>query len=321
MVHLTGSNFQLGMFLPELRLPFERALENAAAMGVHALWLDRLDAQSRPIAEMTPAEIDAMTKLVDHYGLTIVLLNAATPFKEIHLTDLSLATLRDDPLFRRDFAALVRSLQIARDLGISTVGTFTFAWPGEYSAGKPTWPMRWLTHGGYIADVDMEKLVMAFSLVMEEAERYGIDVALSMMPWNYTNTTGNFRRLAERLDAKRLKVMWGPADNLNSGEEAVETTGILNVKPFLRGLHIKDLRVIDGLRLKFEYCPFGEGDVNYERILRQLWQEDRELLLSVSTHFLPPSGSPLEAMQTNLANIRALLAKIEESEVEKVKAK
>jgi hypothetical protein len=61
-------------------------------------------------------------------------------------------------------------MQIALDLGIDTVGTFTFAWPGEYSAGKPTWPMRWLTRGGYIANVDLDKLVMAFSLVMEEAE-------------------------------------------------------------------------------------------------------------------------------------------------------
>lgn len=311
---MAASNFQLGIFLPELKLPFEIALENAAAMGIEALWLDRLDAQARPIAELTPAEIDAMAKRVDRHRLKIVLLNAATPFKQIHLTDLSLATLRDDPLFRHDFAALVRSMQIARDLGISTVGSFTFAWPGEYSAGKPTWPMRWLTHGGYIADVDMEKLVTAFSLVLEEAERYAIDVALSMMPWNYTNTTGNFRRLAERLNSKRLKVMWGPADNLNCGEEDVETTGLLNVQPFLYGLHIKDLRVIDGLRLKFEYCPFGEGDVDFERILRRLWHDERQLFLSVSTHFLPPSGSPLEAMQTNLANLRALLAKIEESE-------
>jgi sugar phosphate isomerase/epimerase len=316
---LVNSILQLGMFLPELRLPFETALENAAEMGIHAIWFDRLDEQERPVAELTEAEINAMAKLVDRYGLKIFLLTAGTPFKQIHLTDLSLSTLRDDPAFRRDFSALVRSMQIALDLGIGAVGTFTFAWPGEYSAGKPTWPMRWLTRGGYIADIDMDKLVMAFSLVMEEAERYGVDVAFSMMPWNYTNTTSNFRRLAERLNSKRLKVMWGPADNWTSGEWDVATSGFLNVRPYLHGLHIKDLRVMDGLRLKFEYCPLGEGDVNYELILRRLWQQQSELFLSVSTHFLPPSGSRVEAMQTNLTNLRSLLSKIETSEIEKAK--
>lgn len=314
---MVGSKFKLGMFLPELRLPFEAALETAAGMGIRAIWFDRLDEQARPVAELTGAEINAMANLVDRYGLEIFLLNAGTPFKQIHLADLSLPALRDDPAFRCDFSALVRSMQIAADLGIAAVGAFTFAWPGEYSAGKPTWPMRWLTRGGYIADVDMDKLVTAFSLALDEAERYGVDVALSMMPWNYTNTTGNFRRLAERLNSKRLKVMWGPADNWNSGEWDVATAGFLNVRPYLHGLHIKDLRVIDGLRLQFEYCPLGEGDVDYETILRQLWEHENDRFLSVSTHFLPPSGSRVEAMQTNVANLRALISKITEIEKDK----
>ena len=57
---------------------------------------------------------------------------------------------------------------------MGAVCTFTFAWPGEYTAGKPTWPMRWLTRGGVIADGDMEKLLKAFSLVLEQAERYAV---------------------------------------------------------------------------------------------------------------------------------------------------
>ena len=43
----------------------------------------------------------------------------------------------------------------------------------------------------------MEKLATAFSMVADQAERYNMDVALSMMPWNYTNTTGNFRRVVD----------------------------------------------------------------------------------------------------------------------------
>ena len=48
--------------------------------------------------------------------------------------------------------------------------------------------------------------------MLDQAEKYGVDVVLSMMPLNDTNTTGNLRRLAERLGSDRIKAMWGPAD-------------------------------------------------------------------------------------------------------------
>ena len=168
--------------------------------------------------------------------------------------------------------------------------------------------MRWLTRGGYIADAEMEKLVRAFSLALEQAEKYDVDLALSMMPWNYTNTTGNFRRLAEALNSPRIKVMWGPSDNLNSGEADVATAGFLNIHPYLYGLHLKDLTVKDGLQLDFSYCPLGEGDVDFPTILRSLRDRGSDAVLSVATHFLPPSGSREEAMRINFSNLKRLIA-------------
>ena len=167
--------------------------------------------------------------------------------------------------------------------------------------------MRWLTRGGYIADAEMEKLVRAFSLALEQAEKYSVDLALSMMPWNYTNTTGNFRRLAEALNSRRLKVMWGPSDNMNSGEADVATAGFLNIHPYLHGLHLKDLTVKNGLQLDFAYCPLGEGDVDYPTILRSLRERGSDAVLSVATHFLPPSGSREEAMRINFANLKRMI--------------
>ena len=69
--------------------------------------------------------------------------------------------------------------------------------------------MRWLTQGGIIAESDMEKLVAIFTRVLEEAERHDVDLVLSTLPWHYTNTSNNFRALAERLKSRRLKAMWG----------------------------------------------------------------------------------------------------------------
>ncbi len=306
---LTPYRFKLGMYLPELGLPFDESLAKAKKIGAEYVWFNRL--QGEPdVARMSDAEVDRMGKRVDRHGLKIFLLNAGNPFKTIHLTDLSVKTMAEHPAFRKELDDLTRSMQIAARLKVKTVGAFTFAWPGEYSAGKPTWPMRWLTRGGVIADVDMEKLVRAFSLVGERAERYDVDVALSMMPWNYTNTTGNFRRVAEAVGSRRIKVMWGPADNMNSGEWDVATAGFRNVRPYLHGLHIKDLHVFDGQRLKFEYRPFGAGDVDYATILRALRRHRSDAVLSMSTHFRPPSGSRVEAMEINMANLKALIRKV-----------
>ena len=304
--------FKLGMYLPELDLPFDQELAKAKEIGAEYVWFNRLKGET-DVARMSDAEADRAAKRVERQGLRIFLLNAGNPFKQIHLTDLPLETLPDHAAFRKDLANLVRSMQIAARIGVGAVGAFTFAWPGEYSAGKPTWPMRWMTRGGIIAENEMEKLVKAFSIVAEQAERYKVDVALSMMPWNYTNTTGNFRRVCERVGSRRLKVMWGPADNWNCGEADVATAGFRNIRPHLHGLHLKDLHVVDGHRLDFEYRPLGEGDVDYPTIFKSLRDHRSDVVLSVSTHFQVPSGSRIEAMEMNYRNLKALLQQVEQA--------
>ena len=302
--------FKIGMYLPELGLPFDEALATAKQIGVEGVWFNTLGADGPLLRELDDAAVDRMAAQVAGHGLEIFLINVGSPFKQIHLTDLDLDTMEEDPAFRQEMDDLVRSMEMAARLGIGAVNAFTFAWPGEYSAAKPTWPMRWLTRGGYIADAEMEKLVRAFSLALEQAEKYSVDLALSMMPWNYTNTTGNFRRLAEALNSRRLKVMWGPSDNMNSGEADVATAGFLNIHPYLHGLHIKDLRVKNGIQLDFEYCALGEGDVDYPTILRSLRERGSDAILSVATHFLPSSGSREEAMRINVANLKRLIDEI-----------
>ena len=298
--------FKLGIFLNELRQPLDEALDTAKELGVEYVWFDRLEGQPT-VAQMSDSAIDDVANRVDRRGLKLMTISSGSPFKLIHLTDINADDPRDNPDFARQLGDLVRSIEIAARLGVGAASAYSFAWPGEYSADKPTWPMRWLTRGGVIADVDMAKLTSAFSLVVEEAEKHNVDVVLSMMPWNYTNTTGNFRRVAEQLGSKRVKVMWGPADNLNCGEWDVATAGFANVRPYLRSLHMKDLHVTDGLSLDFEYRPLGEGDVDYLTVLRNLRESRSDAVLSISTHFTPPSGSRVEAMQINVANLRALM--------------
>ena len=309
MSQKTAHKFRTALFLGELQMPLEEALPVARDIGVEYVWFT--DLPDRPaVAEMSDSEVDEIGEKVAAHGLKLLMISAASPFKFIHLTDLEVDSLAEHPEFRKDLDDLVRSMVIASRLGVGVVSAYSFAWPGEYTAGKPTWPMRWLTRGGFVADVEMEKLVRAFSLVVEQAEKHDVDVSVSMMPWNYTNTTGNFRRLAERLRSDRIKVMWGPADNYNCGEWDVATTGFNNVRPYLHSLHIKDLRVNDGLNLDFDYLPLGEGDVDYPTVLRNLRDHGSDAILSIATHFRPPSGSAEEAMRINYATLTGLIAQV-----------
>ena len=307
--------FKLGMFLNELALPLDEALAVAKDIGAVYVWYSRIEGEPE-VAEMTDEQVDALAERVAEHDLKLLLISAAAPFKEIHLTDLDLANPHDLPAYHRDLADLVRSMEIAAHLGVGAVSAYTFAWPGEYSAGKPTWPMRWQTRGGVIADVDMDKLVRALEPVLEAAEQHDVDVVLSMMPWNYTNTTANFRRVAERLGSPRIKVMWGPADNVNSGESDAVTRGFDNVRPYLHCLHVKDLHVNDGLNLDFDYRPIGEGDVDFPTLLTKLRDERVDAVLSVATHFRPPSGSAVEAMRINFDNLRGLIDEVESGRVD-----
>ena len=311
---MSDYRFKIGMYLPELQMPFEESLDTARDIGVDYIWYnDRSYAKS--FMEMSDAEVEAVADRVKERGQQLFLLSPGGCLKQVHLAELELEGMEQHPEFRAEMDSLVRSMEVAAHLGVAAVNTFTFAWPGEYSAGKPTWPMRWQTRGGIIADVDMEKLFKAFSLMVEHAERYQVDIALGMMPWNYTNTTGNFRRVVERVGSRRLKVMWGPADNTNCGEWDVATAGFHNVRPYLYGLHLKDLRVNEGIKLDFDYCPIGEGDVDYLTVLRQLRDHDCDVILSLSTHYRLPGGTAEDAMRTNHANLTALIKQVEEEGV------
>lgn len=301
-----NSGFKLGMFLNELRAPFDEALAAAAEIGAEYVWFDNLMGGPE-LVDLTPAEADDIGRRVESHGLKISLLSPRSPFKFIHLTELDSDAPESAPSVQKEMDDVVRTMKLANRLGVRDVLIYTFAWPGEYSADKPTWPMRWLTRGGVIAEVDMEKLVRIFSIVAKHGDEHDVNVVLSMMPWNYTNTTSNFRQIAERVGSSRIKLMWGPADNFNCGEFDVATAGFNNARPYLNSLHLKDLHVRDGFNLDFEYRPLGEGDIDYVTIFRSLKEHGCDVVLAVATHFTPPSGSKKEAMAINYGKLKDLL--------------
>jgi sugar phosphate isomerase/epimerase len=307
---MTSYKFKMGIFLNELQLPLDEGLEVAKDLGIEYVWFSQL-VDRPPVAELSDQEIDEIGKKIDDHGLKQFIVSAGSPFKFIDLTRLDLDSMQENEDFRKDFSDMVRSMEIANRWGVGAVSVYSFAWPGEYTAEKPTWPMRWMTRGGIISDVEMDKLAKAYTLMAEQAEKHDVDLVLSMMPWNYTNTTGNFRKVAERVGSDRIKVMWGPSDNYNCGEADSFTAGFLNVKPYIHSIHTKDLRVNDGLSLDFDYLPFGEGDADYESVYQSLKETQADVVVSISTHWQPPNGSRVDAMRIQHKNVMSLIKQIE----------
>ena len=83
------------------------------------------------------------------------------------------------------------------------------------------------------------------------------------------------------------------------------------MRPHLHGAYIKDLHVKNGVKFDFEHRPLGSGNVEYLTVFRNLKRHRIDALLSASDHFLPPSGSRVEAMQINVSKVKELIRKVE----------
>ncbi len=305
------SPFRLGMLLDELALPFEQALPVAKQLGAEYIWWgDR--PVGKAITDLGPREIEAMGECLALNGLKPLHIRAGYAFANMETASLYATPLNQNPAFQRDFASVTAAVSAAKRLGAGAICTFGFAWPGE-AAGKASWPMRWATRGGVISDADMDKLYEAFSQVIELAEKHDLDVVIFQMSWNYTNTTGNFKRVAERLGSKRFKVMYNPVDSLNSGEVDVLDRGFQSIRPYVHSVHFKGVRVVDGPRGKYQYCPLAEGDVDFETVLRQARAQTPNAVMSLATHYTPPDGSAITAMRTNMEYVKGLIDEIDGS--------
>ena len=72
---MSDYRFKLGMYLPELDLPFDQALDTAKDIGAEYIWFPRVRDET-PIAEMTDARVDGMAARVADRGLKLHLIAA-----------------------------------------------------------------------------------------------------------------------------------------------------------------------------------------------------------------------------------------------------
>ena len=108
-----------------------------------------------------------------------------------------------------------------------------------------------------------------------------MDVVLAMRPFHFVSCARNFVAIAERVGSPRLKVQWSPADCLVSNERDL-AAGYQLLRPYLHGLHCKDVTTGAGplgdLAWSYWWCPLGQGEVGWAKLLRMLSREHQGTL-------------------------------------------
>jgi len=137
---MTDYRFKVGMDLQMSGLPFDKALALAEELGAGYGWFGDLHWTIH--GAITDAAVDGIGERAAQHGVKLFIIGAGGAFSKLHLADLPLKTVQDHAEFRAEFNHLILTMAIANRLGVDSVLAYTFAWPGEYSAGKPTWPMR-----------------------------------------------------------------------------------------------------------------------------------------------------------------------------------
>ena len=302
-------HLKLAVWLDELVMSFDEGLAVVKELGVDYVWFAELKEET-PIGSMSDVEVDKMASRIDHHGLKLYQICANHPLHDIELIDLTPGKAFEHPQLLHDFEVLVRSMKIAARIGVEAVLAYGLSWPGEWRqkwSKSPTWPMRWATQGGIISDSNLDSLVEVFQPIIEQAEKYEVDLVLGMRPFHFLNTSEHFCELAQRLDSRRLRAMWAPADCFLSGEKDIHGAGFERMSTYLHGLHLKDVVVLNGPQCKYEWKPLGEGQVDYPSIIHRLCKHDTTLYLGVATHFHLPGVSRVEAMRSNIAKTRCML--------------
>ena len=87
------------MFINELKLPFEKSLKVAKDIGAEYVWFSRIPDWPE-IADLTDKQVDDMANLVYKNDLKLLLISASSPFKQIHLTDIS----EDSPKRNKEYS-------------------------------------------------------------------------------------------------------------------------------------------------------------------------------------------------------------------------
>jgi sugar phosphate isomerase/epimerase len=226
--------------LPYRAYPFERALEGIARVGFRyvGIWNEHAGAPVVP-PEAGTAEIDAVRRVIDRYGLT-----PRMAFRFPSRNGDQRSQLR-------------RSIEVCGALGI----------PFLISAGPSPYAGR--TFGERKRDMLFHREAEAYIAMLRElapvAERAGVTIVMKPH-MGITGTGADLADLVEVIDHPAVRVCYD-AGNIAFYEGLKPEDDVQDCARYVRAVCIKDHR---GPRASVDFPIPGEGDVDHVQIFRTL---------------------------------------------------
>lgn len=150
-------------------------------------------------------------------------------------------------------------------------------------------------------NADFNKAVELLGAVTKRAAEHGYQVQLENLPGSYADTSDACLALLEAVGDKNLGYVWDTG-NLYEAEEHTFEAGFKKLAPYIRNVHLKDGRVVDG---KMTWQRFGEGVTNVKGQVEALKAMDYK-----GTLVLEAACDPHEAddFATSLTYLKKLFA-------------
>jgi sugar phosphate isomerase/epimerase len=166
-------------------------------------------------------------------------------------------------------------------------------------------PSPRLPDGGPIPEEILDRIAEALREAARRAETAGVTLVLENVRSCWANTGVNTACVLEAVDSPALRALWDPGNDYVSGGTPYPG-GYEAVRPHMLHVHVKDARVADPASGRTSWEPIGEGEVDYLGQLRALLEDGYSGVISLETHWRPPSGSAESASRHSFAGLLAV---------------
>jgi sugar phosphate isomerase/epimerase len=232
---------------------FEKIFSMATAAGIHNFELRMVEAKRFPVVD--PAAWERLKRLAERYDIRF---SAVSP-------GIFRAPLRSDLIPHHANEVLEMSLTLAERLGVRTLIIF-----GVQRAETDT-------------ASDFDRVVGLIRAVVGRAAERGFDVQLENMPGTWADTAANTLAILQAVDHPALGCVWDTG-NFYEAEETHFAAGYELLRPYIRNVHLKDGRVVDGTMV---WQRFGEGVTDVAGQLALLAAEGYDGTLTVEAKCEP----------------------------------
>ncbi len=268
--------FTIAALTDEISDDFQEAVDIALEWGIQHIELHNV--WGKNICGASDAEISRVLRIVRENGLTVVAIDSLT----------LRADLDDDEEYARHMEHLKRSIELTRLFDARMARLFSF-WKRDDLDNEATW----------------ERIFEKMELPIRIAEAEGATLGFENVSSGNIGTSGEIERLLERFPSPALQLIWDPGNAYAAGDTRSALEGYEAVRERVVNVHIKDAAFVKGKRV---WLPVGEGEVEYPPFLAALARDGYEGVLSLETHFRPPSGNRAEGSRAALDGLLAAIA-------------